>query len=131
MEPGSKYITFYVEKHIAPFTICYNQPLVRDKLLGASAFVKLVYLNRAHQINPKQVLGVYTFRSTTTYPGLNEFIYVYIYIYTEREREYIYIYSTVLADVFVHHLVGDVVSTTVADFKVFSIFIVWGKLGAV
>ena len=43
MEHGSKYITFYVQKHIAPLAMCYNPPRVRDKPLGAPAFVKLVY----------------------------------------------------------------------------------------
>ena len=36
-----KHVTFYV--HIASLAMCYSPPLVRDKLLGASAFVKLVY----------------------------------------------------------------------------------------
>ena len=43
MEHGLKYITFYFQKHIAPLTMCYNPLLVCNKLLGAPAFVKLVY----------------------------------------------------------------------------------------
>ena len=43
MEHGLKYITFYVKKHITHLAMCYNPPLVRDKPLGAYAFVKLVY----------------------------------------------------------------------------------------
>ena len=37
-----KHVTFYV--HIASLAMCYSPPLVRDKLLGASAFVKLYYI---------------------------------------------------------------------------------------
>ena len=36
-------IVFYVQKHIAHKTICYNFPLAYNKPLGAPAFVKLVY----------------------------------------------------------------------------------------
>ena len=43
MEHGLKYITFYVQKHIAPLAMCYNLPLVRDKPLAAPIFVRLVY----------------------------------------------------------------------------------------
>ena len=35
MEHGLKDIAFYVQKPIAHRTVCYNFPLVRDKLLGA------------------------------------------------------------------------------------------------
>ena len=34
---------FYVHKHIAHLVMCYNPSLVRDKPLGAPAYVKLVY----------------------------------------------------------------------------------------
>ena len=44
MEHGLKYITFYVQKHIAPLAVCYNLPLVCDKPLEVPAFVKLVYI---------------------------------------------------------------------------------------
>ena len=37
----------YVQKHIAHRAVCFNFPLVRDKPLGAPAFVKLVYLHTA------------------------------------------------------------------------------------
>ena len=37
------YITFYVQKHIAPLAKCYNPPLVRDKPLGVPAIVNLIY----------------------------------------------------------------------------------------
>ena len=42
MEYGLKHITFYVQKQIAPLAMCYNPPLVRDKLLGAPASANLV-----------------------------------------------------------------------------------------
>ena len=38
-----KLSTVYVQKHIVGLVMCYNQPLVHDKLLGAPASVKLVY----------------------------------------------------------------------------------------
>ena len=38
-----KYIAFYVQKHIAPWTVVITLLLVRDKPLGAPAFVKRVY----------------------------------------------------------------------------------------
>ena len=43
MEHGLKYITFCVQKHIVAPAMGYNPPLVRNKPLGAPAFVKLVY----------------------------------------------------------------------------------------
>ena len=43
VEHGLNDITFYVEKHIAPRTICYNHPLVPDKPLRAPAFARLLY----------------------------------------------------------------------------------------
>ena len=45
MEHGLKGIAFYVQKHIAPHVVYYNFPVVRDKLLGAPASVRLVYSN--------------------------------------------------------------------------------------
>ena len=42
MEHVLKYITFYVQKHIAPLTLCYYLPVVRDKALGALAFMRLL-----------------------------------------------------------------------------------------
>ena len=44
-EHGLKYVAFYVQKHIAQSSTCYNLPLFRDMPLGAPAFVKLVYLH--------------------------------------------------------------------------------------
>ena len=38
-----KYIAVYVKKHIEPWVVYHNFPLVRDKPLEAPAFVKLVY----------------------------------------------------------------------------------------
>ena len=38
-----KYVSSYVKKHIVHLAMCYNPPIVRDKPLGAPAFVKLVY----------------------------------------------------------------------------------------
>ena len=43
MEHGLEYITFYVQKHMASLEVCCGLPLVRDKPLGAPAFVKLAY----------------------------------------------------------------------------------------
>ena len=42
MEHGLKHFTFYVKKYIATLAMCYNSSLVRNKPLGAPAFVKLV-----------------------------------------------------------------------------------------
>ena len=49
MEHGLKLITFYVQKHVAALEMCHNEPLVRDKPLGAPAYVKLVYCYHAIQ----------------------------------------------------------------------------------
>ena len=43
VEHGLKDIAFYVQKHITHRTVYFNFPLVRDKPLGAPAFVRLVY----------------------------------------------------------------------------------------
>ena len=43
MEHELKDIAFYVQKHIAPWTVVITFLLVRDKPLGAPAFVKRVY----------------------------------------------------------------------------------------
>ena len=43
MEHGLKHITFYFQNNIAALAMCYNGGLVHNKLLGASASVKLVY----------------------------------------------------------------------------------------
>ena len=50
MEHALKYITFYVEKHIAHLAMCYNPMLVRDKPLEAPKFVKLVYIIPGHDM---------------------------------------------------------------------------------
>ena len=42
LESGLKYITFYVQQHIAHFAMCHNPPQVH-KPLGAPPFVQLVY----------------------------------------------------------------------------------------
>ena len=39
MVHGLKYITFCAKKYTASLAICYNLPLVRNKPLGAPAFV--------------------------------------------------------------------------------------------
>ena len=44
MEHGLKNVAFYVQKHIAPWAICYNRLLVRDMPLEVPAFVRLVYM---------------------------------------------------------------------------------------
>ena len=57
MEHGLKYFTFYVNKYIAPLAIMfYNLPLVRDKPLGAPAFVKLVYWVLTKEIFRKSMM---------------------------------------------------------------------------
>ena len=43
MEHGWKHINCYVQKHIVPQPVCYNPPLVHDKSLGASSFVRWDY----------------------------------------------------------------------------------------
>ena len=47
MERELKPITLYVQKRISALTMCYNPGLVRDKPLGVSASVKLVYCNHS------------------------------------------------------------------------------------
>ena len=42
-EYGLWCITFYVQKHMTPFAMCYNLSLICDRPLGAPAFVKLIY----------------------------------------------------------------------------------------
>ena len=44
MDHAIKYIAFYVKKHRAPPAACYNFPLVRDKPLGAPAYVRVAYM---------------------------------------------------------------------------------------
>ena len=50
MEHGSKDIAFYVQKHTAHWTVVITSLLVRDRPLGAPAYVKRVYwcVTRAH-----------------------------------------------------------------------------------
>ena len=43
MEYGLEYNMFYVWKHIAALVICSSPPVVRNKPLGAPAFVRLAY----------------------------------------------------------------------------------------
>ena len=43
VEHGLVYITFYVQKHMAPMAVCSGPSLVRDTPLGAPAFVRLAY----------------------------------------------------------------------------------------
>ena len=43
MEHGLRYITFYVQIHMAPLAVCSGPHLDRNKPLGAPAFVRLVY----------------------------------------------------------------------------------------
>ena len=38
-----KYIAFYVQKPVATRVVCYNFPLLHEKLLGPPTFVELVY----------------------------------------------------------------------------------------
>ena len=42
-EHGLEYITFYVQKHIAPVMLCSGPSQVCDKPLGGPAFVRLTY----------------------------------------------------------------------------------------
>ena len=51
MEHGLKHRTFYVQKYIAPLEMCYNPPVVRDKPLGAPAFVRPVYFDDIKSIS--------------------------------------------------------------------------------
>ena len=48
MENGLLYITFYVQKHMAPLGVCSGLPLVQDKPLGEPTFVKLTYYELTH-----------------------------------------------------------------------------------
>ena len=41
MKHGLKDTKFYVQKRITPLAICYNLRLVRDKALGAPAYVSI------------------------------------------------------------------------------------------
>ena len=41
VEHGYEYTTLYVQKHIAHLVACFGPPLVRDRPLGAQAFMKL------------------------------------------------------------------------------------------
>ena len=43
MEHELEYIALYVQKHTAHLAIYYNLPLIRDKPLGAAAFVRRIY----------------------------------------------------------------------------------------
>ena len=43
VEHGLEYITFDVQKHIAPLVVYSGPPLVREGPLGAPAFVRLAY----------------------------------------------------------------------------------------
>ena len=43
MEYGLKDFAFDVKKHIAHRAVCYNLPLVHNKLLGVPAHVRLIY----------------------------------------------------------------------------------------
>ena len=43
MKHGLKYIMFYAQKDMTPLTACSGPLLVHDKLLGATAFVRLTY----------------------------------------------------------------------------------------
>ena len=53
MEHGFKDIAHYVYKRIyVPLAVCYNFPLIRDKPLGASAFMRLVYSLSFHVNRP-------------------------------------------------------------------------------
>ena len=45
----TKLIMFYVQKYVTVLEMCHNQPLVRDKPLGAPASVKLVYCICSHR----------------------------------------------------------------------------------
>ena len=44
MEHGLEYITFYVQKYIAPFVVFPAAALVRDGPLGAPTFLRLAYV---------------------------------------------------------------------------------------
>ena len=50
VEHGLEYITFYVQNHIAHFVAFSGFPLVRDRPLGAPAYVKLACRVTHHYI---------------------------------------------------------------------------------
>ena len=50
MEHLLKYIMFYIQKHMIPLVICFNPPLVCDKLLVVPAFVRLIYSNECYKV---------------------------------------------------------------------------------
>ena len=61
MEQVLKHITFYVQNHRAPQAMCYNPLLVRDKMLGVPAFVKLIYFNATFEVKcASNFIGVLT-----------------------------------------------------------------------
>ena len=46
MEHGLEYITFYVQKQMAPLAVCSGLPLVGDGPLGAPEFLKFAYCSQ-------------------------------------------------------------------------------------
>ena len=58
MENGLKDVAFYVQKHIAPWTICYNAPLVCDMPLWVPAFLKLVCYGSVNSLLPRTACWV-------------------------------------------------------------------------
>ena len=49
VEQRLEYITFHVQKHIAPLAVCSGSALVHDGLLGVLAFVRLAYWKKHHR----------------------------------------------------------------------------------
>ena len=66
MEHGLEYITFHVQKHLESLAICSNPLLVRDKPLGAPAFVILA-----------KYLCLLDVLTIVTLVPQNEYIYIY------------------------------------------------------
>ena len=62
--------TYYIlcsKAYIATLTMCYNPPLVRDKLLGAPTFVKLVYSSCPSRKIGSNLINRWLFVSLTHY----------------------------------------------------------------
>ena len=68
MENGLKDVAFYVQKHIAPWTICYNAPLVCDMPLWVPAFLKLVYYGSVNSLLPRTACWVKVKRIVCAHP---------------------------------------------------------------
>ena len=55
MEHGLKDIKRYVQKHIAHWAVCYNSPLVCNRLLGALAYCETLLFHHLKWLRPSAV----------------------------------------------------------------------------